>query len=149
MTTTTDTFQARVEAAWGSTERSSPFNLHRMGSDQWSMLSSMCEHGGWSDGAGWTWSNRSSTIKLADSLVKRGLLVREDRVDSYNRPRREIQQERDQANRDRWAEQERQQNIRNLDRRANDFAVAKLMQAHNVEYHAWVNQYKADHPVES
>lgn len=157
--TTEQSFQERVIAAFGE---STTINLDRLGSDQWSILRSMCEQGGWSKGSGWVWSNPSGTTKLSESLVKRGLLFREDRPDKYNRPNprytpnpdiaaiwQEIKKEQDRKNHARWAEQDRQQAIAALDRKAHDFAVAKLLVAHDVEYRGWANQFKADHPVES
>ena len=47
--------------------------MRKLGKTQVSVLRSLREHGGWWAGCGWIWSNRSETIKLLDSLVKRGL----------------------------------------------------------------------------
>lgn len=155
----TTKFQERVIAAFGE---STTINLNRLGDDQWSILDTMCEKGGWSRGSGWTWSNRSSTIKLADSLVKRGLLFREDSLNSHNRPEprftpnpdiaeiwRAVRRERDVENHARWADQRREQELAHQQRRAHDFAVAQLIDYQQVKYDAWVAQYKAENPVEA
>jgi hypothetical protein len=152
------TFQDRVVRL---AEDASPvINLARMGDDQWAILRSLAERP-WSDGAGWTWSNRSSTIKLLDSLVKRGLATCEDTsTTSYRKPRytaipevvaiwHEQERERGKANHARWAEQERQRAARQRVLDAQRSAADNLILRHQGEYDALVEEYLDSHPVES
>lgn len=44
-----------------------------LGSTQRSMLKALKEHKGWSRGCGWLWDTHSNTVRILDSLVKRGL----------------------------------------------------------------------------
>ena len=46
-----------------------------LGKNQRLALRAMLEHGGW-PGTGWIWDNSSSTVRILDSLVRRGLVVR-------------------------------------------------------------------------
>jgi hypothetical protein len=154
----TTPFQERVARLAES--HSVDFNTHRMGDDQWSILNSLCERS-WSDGAGWIWNNRSSTIKLLDSLVKRGFATCEDTgTTSYRRPRyaavpevaaiwTEVRRERDKSNHARWAEQARQQEARQRVLDAQRSAADNLILRHQAEYDALVEEYLASHPVTS
>lgn len=45
-----------------------------LGKTQADVLRSLCEHGGYP--GGWTWSTRSKTVALLDSLVKRGFAIK-------------------------------------------------------------------------
>jgi hypothetical protein len=151
---TTTTFQEAVKAALPD------INTNRMGDDQWSILRSLCERP-WSDGAGWTWSNRSSTIKLLDSLVKRGLATCVDTsTNNYRRPRytaipevsaiwREVESEQDKELHARWDEQARQQKARQRVVSAKQHAADNLILRHQAEYDALVEEYLASHPVEA
>lgn len=49
-----------------------------LGDNQRHALKALEEHNGgtWYPGAGWVWSNASTTIRLLDSLVKRGLATK-------------------------------------------------------------------------
>lgn len=56
-----------------------------LGTVQQSVLRALLHHGCWP--GGWLWDTRSRTIKVLDSLVKRGLVCREDRPMSDYRGR--------------------------------------------------------------
>lgn len=45
----------------------------KIGKNQAACLRALKEHGGWP--GGWIWTNRSETVRLLDSLVKRGLVT--------------------------------------------------------------------------
>lgn len=69
-----------------------------LGENQRWALRSLAEHneGTWYPGAGWVWSNRSTTVRLLDSLVRRGLATRVERTHRRTResyPFYEITQE--------------------------------------------------------
>lgn len=153
------TLQERVESAADAGVIDSTIKLHRMGSDQWSILSSLCERS-WSDGCGWTWSNRSTTVKLLDSLVKRNLAtvtyLGDDRP-NRRRPHyiahpdvaaiwgaRERERQLEQTAR--WQAKEREQAIANQERQARQYAIDKLIEEHQGEYIAWHDWYINTHP---
>ena len=46
----------------------------KIGKTQAAMLSALDRHGHWSRTAGWSWKNNSTTERLLESLVKRGLV---------------------------------------------------------------------------
>ena len=48
-----------------------------LGVNQRAMLGSLKDHKGWSRGCGWIWSTNGETEKILESLVKRGLVVKE------------------------------------------------------------------------
>lgn len=52
-----------------------------LGENQRHALKVLAEHNGgtWYPGAGWIWTNVSTTVRLLDSLVKRGLATKEIR----------------------------------------------------------------------
>lgn len=51
-----------------------------LGDTQVAVLRSLArEHGSWHPGCGWVWKNRSTTIRILDSLVRRGLVTRTQR----------------------------------------------------------------------
>ncbi len=53
----------------------------KLGENQRSMLWSLREHRGeWFNGCGWLWDTPSGTAALLDSLLRRGLVERADRV---------------------------------------------------------------------
>lgn len=54
-----------------------------LGENQVHALRALVEHSGWRPGCGWIWANRSTTVRLLDSLVRRGLAVRTDVPDRY------------------------------------------------------------------
>lgn len=53
-----------------------------LGENQAYALKCLTEHnaGTWYPGAGWIWANLSTTVRLLDSLVKRGLVTRVDKT---------------------------------------------------------------------
>ena len=153
--TITDNFRDRLITADAQGKLSS-VNIFRMGEDQWSMLSSMCERGGWRRGAGWTWSNMSSTIRLADSLTKRGLLDRtgEGRDSRYTvNPVvqaiwRELSRQKDAERRERWAAQEREKTLTRRQQLAEKYADYALKLRYTAEHEALVQEYLNSHPLE-
>lgn len=46
-------------------------NKTKLGCNQFACLDSLIRHGAWP--GGWVWDNRSGTIRILDSLVKRGM----------------------------------------------------------------------------
>lgn len=52
-----------------------------LGDNQRHALKALAEHNGgvWYPGAGWVWANVSTTVRLLDSLVRRGLATKEIR----------------------------------------------------------------------
>lgn len=54
-----------------------------LGENQVHALRALVEHSGWRPGCGWIWANRSTTVRLLDSLVRRGLAVRTDVPDRH------------------------------------------------------------------
>lgn len=52
-----------------------------LGKDQESILDCLREHNGgvWYGGCGWVWSTYSATVRLLESLVKRGLVERTEK----------------------------------------------------------------------
>lgn len=58
-------------------------NINRpLGKNQRSVLESLVQHRGW-DGGRWVWTNESTTLRILDSLVRRGLA---EKVGSHYRP---------------------------------------------------------------
>jgi DNA-binding MarR family transcriptional regulator len=53
-----------------------------MGENQEYALKALAEHNGgtWYPGAGWVWTNVSTTVRLLDSLVRRGLVEKTTRT---------------------------------------------------------------------
>lgn len=53
-----------------------------LGANQRSALRCLAERnsGTWYPGAGWVWANTSTTVRLLDSLVRRGLATKEERT---------------------------------------------------------------------
>jgi hypothetical protein len=53
-----------------------------LGENQAYALRCLAEHnaGTWYPGAGWIWGNRSTTVRLLDSLVRRGLATRVEKT---------------------------------------------------------------------
>ena len=153
--TTTDNFRDRMITA-DAQGKLPTVNIFRMGEDQWSMLYTMCEHGGWYRGAGWMWNNMSGTIRLADSLTKRGLLDRtgQDRQSRYTvNPDvqaiwRELTSQRDAERRERWAAKEREQNIARRQGLAEKYADYALKLRYSDEHAALVQEYLSKHPLE-
>ncbi len=48
---------------------------NKLGKTQRSVLKSLADRSGvWFDGCGWLWSSRSMTVRILDSLVRRGLV---------------------------------------------------------------------------
>lgn len=43
-----------------------------LGSTQAKVLRALREHGSWSYGCGWYWDTHSNTVRVLDSLVRRG-----------------------------------------------------------------------------
>jgi DNA-binding MarR family transcriptional regulator len=58
----------------------------RLGSSQRGFLEAICRRGSWSAGGGWMWSTLAVTQRLADGLVKRGLLERTPSPSTIPRP---------------------------------------------------------------
>lgn len=52
----------------------------RMGKVQRKLLAALKEHRVWYAGCGWYWNTWSGTIRLLDSLVKRGYVIRTTRI---------------------------------------------------------------------
>jgi hypothetical protein len=50
--------------------------MRKLGDNQRITLQSLLEHRGWSPGCGWVWNNYSGTVRLLDSLVRRGLAAK-------------------------------------------------------------------------
>lgn len=46
----------------------------KIGKNQRGVLESLVRHGSWYRGCGWIWGTYSGTIRILDSLVKRGLV---------------------------------------------------------------------------
>lgn len=51
-----------------------------LGANQERVLRSLVERGGWSEGFGWMWDTHANTRRILDTLVKRGLAIKETRV---------------------------------------------------------------------
>ena len=51
-----------------------------LGANQEGVLRSLVERGGWSEGCGWMWDTHASTRRILDTLVKRGLAIKQTRV---------------------------------------------------------------------
>lgn len=50
----------------------------KLGSTQQAVLHSLRDHGGyWQSGCGWLWDTDSGTMRIMESLVKRGLVIKE------------------------------------------------------------------------
>jgi len=49
-----------------------------LGENQWYVLKSLAENGPYP--GGWMWTNHSTTIRLLDSLVRRGLATRTEKT---------------------------------------------------------------------
>jgi|SRR5215831_3839157 len=149
--TTKDTFQKRVEeeAAAGNLP---DIRLARLGEDQWSLLASTAERHGWSYGSGWIWGNRSQHIRLSDSLVKRGLLLKDETRPVYTvaPPVQAIWDEckrvRDAAYAAARRENERDQAEKNYEAKSIRWATAKLIQNNDEEYQQLLALYKQANP---
>ncbi len=50
--------------------------MRKLGEIQRSVLDSLQRHGSWHPRCGWVWDNYSGTIRILESLVKRGLVVK-------------------------------------------------------------------------
>lgn len=48
----------------------------KLGRVQEAVLRSLTVHGGWHDGCGWVWDTPSGTIRVLETLVKRGLVTK-------------------------------------------------------------------------
>ena len=59
--------------------------MRPLGETQIDMLWSLQSHGSWHDcGCGWLWDTPSGTVRILDSLVRRGLVRRQERkIKSY------------------------------------------------------------------
>jgi hypothetical protein len=60
-----------------------PHNMHyigTLGENQRLAYKALLEHGSWYPGCDWILSNRSATIRLLDSLVRRGYASKETRT---------------------------------------------------------------------
>lgn len=55
-------------------------NAPKLGPTQQSIYQSLIRHGDWYPGCGWIWTNRSMTIRLLESLVRRGFAIKEERT---------------------------------------------------------------------
>jgi hypothetical protein len=134
------------------------FNMHRMGENLWSTLCTMAEKGGWRDGSGWIWSNRSTQIKMCQSLVKRGFVTVDETnpqhprfttdpiiIGIYQNKERELARERAAARRP----QEIANALASQHTKAHHYAVDLLIWFHQVEYDELMQQYKDEHPVEA
>lgn len=53
-------------------------NFQRLGKNQVAVLDALVEHRCWFDGCGWIWNTYSETVRILDSLVKRGFVVNKD-----------------------------------------------------------------------
>lgn len=53
--------------------------VQRLGRLQKELYRCLIEHGSWYEGCGWIWDNFSTTTRILESLVKRGLAYRIDR----------------------------------------------------------------------
>lgn len=74
-----------------------------LGSNQVQALRCLAEfnNGTWYPGAGWEWGNTSTTVRLLDSLVKRGLAtkrMKESRLTAEKYPFYEITEAGKEAN---------------------------------------------------
>lgn len=47
----------------------------KLGKNQESVLRALIKHKGWMPGCGWVWSTRSETLRIMQSLVKKGLAI--------------------------------------------------------------------------
>lgn len=54
--------------------------MRDLGPNQKGVLDALKRHGGYSPGGGWVWDNHSGTIKILDSLVNRGLVIKEEKT---------------------------------------------------------------------
>lgn len=50
-----------------------------LGENQQHVLDALKRHGSFYAGCGWVWGNYSTTVRILDSLVKRGLVSRTER----------------------------------------------------------------------
>lgn len=55
-------------------------STEKLGRTQRKMLRALVDHGRWSPGCGWIWTNHSTTVRLLDSLVARGMAERTTRA---------------------------------------------------------------------
>ena len=59
-------------------------NSRPLGKTQAALMESLTHHGYWRRGCGWVWDTESGTLRILDSLVKRGLVTRTDETkDGY------------------------------------------------------------------
>lgn len=122
-------------------------------SDLWSFFMSLADKGSWSRSSGWTWSNTSTTERMCESLVKRGLAIKngsgyvlsEAALALWRPYHQEIERQRSIERKQSMYKNELQWQ----DRHARDFATRKLIEAHPEQFEAWIVQYKADNPVEA
>jgi hypothetical protein len=128
-------------------------------SDLWSFFMSLADRGHWSQGSGWTWSNASTTVRMGESLVKRGLAVKTESgragygtgyslspaaLELWTPFHRETERQRSVERK----QSQYEHDLRWQDVHARDFAIKSLIEAHQEQFDAWVDQYKAEHPVE-
>lgn len=52
--------------------------FQRLGKNQVAVLDALVAHHHWFDGCGWIWNTHSETVRILDSLVKRGFVVCKD-----------------------------------------------------------------------
>lgn len=55
----------------------------KLGSIQRGVLQALVQHRVYSLGCGWVWDTHLQTVKVLDTLVKRGLVEREDRTENW------------------------------------------------------------------
>jgi len=54
-----------------------------LGKTQQSVLESVRERRGWSEGCGWVWGNYSTTVRVLEALVRRGLVVKTEETSRH------------------------------------------------------------------
>jgi DNA-binding MarR family transcriptional regulator len=157
MSAVPDTFRTRV-AALAETHTASGYKFARMSGDQWGILRTLASHHGWSNGGGWSWSGPRTTERLLDSLVKRGLAVREEvSLDGHRTHVRytadptvqavwdEMKAEQDAANAARWAQKDAERQAAEQKARAEREATATLIANHWAEYEGLVADFLLYH----
>jgi hypothetical protein len=59
--------------------------MRSLGETQQDVLDSLREHGGyWHPGCGWLWDTHSGTVKIMESLLKRGLVTKTKTPTTYD-----------------------------------------------------------------
>jgi hypothetical protein len=55
----------------------------KLGATQQSIIGCLKEKRGWSAGCGWIWGTYSETVRVLESLVRRGIVQKEEEVSKH------------------------------------------------------------------